>query len=306
MLPWSIIAFNITYLLFHVQSLAPVYKMPLCTIHLLSLYPTSTNHTPFLKHLQSLTPKPLVVSRVIRWIILPKQISTENLLARNIHWDYLIILPHTNGLPDSLKKQHIKEEWTITAGVPSRLLTSFDSKNARLLNPQSGDIPTLPTPNEHAVKTQPSSQNLELGADLESWIQQYISKSRNGGDGGAVSMFNLLSFLPGMKDSYLKYGKAFGESVGKRFGGDAKVVGNVVINNKSEGGKGGGKEGEQWNEIALAHYPSILHFRAMLLSEDYQAANQRWRVPSLRDTAILMTSEVGVWEGVGGDGGAKL
>ena len=46
-------------------------------------------------------------------------------------------------------------------------------------------------------------------------------------------------------------------------------------------------------QLALAHYPSLEHFVDMIVSEDYQEMNQRWRVPSLRrDTCILCTSEV--------------
>jgi hypothetical protein len=43
-------------------------------------------------------------------------------------------------------------------------------------------------------------------------------------------------------------------------------VGNVI-------GKQGKDEG--WDEIALAHYPSLEHFAAMLASSDYQEVNHR-------------------------------
>ena len=52
---------------------------------------------------------------------------------------------------------------------------------------------------------------------------------------------------------------------------------------------GGGAEAMQ---VALAHYPSLEHFADMIASEDYQDVNMRYRVPSLRDTCILCTSEV--------------
>jgi len=44
--------------------------------------------------------------------------------------------------------------------------------------------------------------------------------------------------------------------------------------------------------IALAHYPSLDHFADMIASEDYQDVNKRYRIPSLRDTCILCTSEL--------------
>lgn len=122
-----------------------------------------------------------------------------------------------------------------------------------------------------------SAQNLELTDELRAWIGSSACPT------GAVSMLNLLSFLPDKKDSYLKYGAAFAASIGARRGGNAKIVGKVV-----ECSDGCG----EWDEVALAHYPSAKHFADMAGSEDYQEVNQRFRVPSLRDTFILMTSEV--------------
>lgn len=46
--------------------------------------------------------------------------------------------------------------------------------------------------------------------------------------------------------------------------------------------------------MALAHYPSLKHFADMAGSEDYQQANHKWRVPSLKDTFILCTTELDI------------
>ena len=127
-------------------------------------------------------------------------------------------------------------------------------------------------------------------------------------------MLNLLSFKPGMKGEYLKYGAEFARSVGSKRGGVAKIVGSVIHGDgkggEEEGGGfgGNGEGGEGWDEVALAHYPSIWHFADMLASEDYQDVNRRHRVGSLRDTFILCTSELGIEDlGSGiGKGGAKL
>ncbi len=111
-------------------------------------------------------------------------------------------------------------------------------------------------------------------------------------------MLNLLAFKEGRKEDYLRYGAEFAKSIGSRRGGNAKIVGSVV-----HGKKGEGDGGEGWDEVALAHYPSIEHFADMLASEDYQVVNQKYRVPSLKDTFILCTSELGLGiDGVGRDG----
>ena len=118
-------------------------------------------------------------------------------------------------------------------------------------------------------------------------------------------MLNLLAFKSGMKDSYLKYGAAFADTIGAKRGGNAKLVGNIVRaeNGTVEKGK------VEWDEFALAHYPSLLHFADMLASEDYQAVNQKYRVPALEDTCILCTSELeieGLWNEIDKKNGAKL
>lgn len=56
-------------------------------------------------------------------------------------------------------------------------------------------------------------------------------------------MLNLLAFNPGMKDQYLKYGKAFAESIGSSRGGVAKIVGKVVPGSCSDG----------WDEVCPIH-----------------------------------------------------
>lgn len=103
-------------------------------------------------------------------------------------------------------------------------------------------------------------------------------------------MLNLLAFKTGMKQEYLKYGAEFAKSIGSKRGGNAKIVGSVIH------GDGLAKGGEGWDEIALAHYPSINHFADMLASEDYQAVNHKHRVGSLKDTFILCTTELGLEE----------
>jgi hypothetical protein len=257
--------------------------MPLCTLHLISL---SSSTSQFLSTLAFTSLEPLVVSRVIRWIILPSTLSAPFLLARNIHWDILLILPTTDPLPPSLQVL-IAHQWTVTAGVPSRLLTDFTTKNNALLHPKQSDVPGLTGSLDKPSLNTISAQDLELSPELRSWISDFSSKE----GGGAVSMLNLLAFKEGMKEEYLKYGAEFARSVGSRRGGNAKIVGSVV--HPKDGKR---DDGDGWDEVALAHYPSILHFADMLASEDYQEVNHRHRVGSLKDTFILCTSELAVEE----------
>ncbi|KFY46457.1 hypothetical protein V495_02486 [Pseudogymnoascus sp. VKM F-4514 (FW-929)] len=249
--------------------------MPVCSVILLSL---SVPVPQFLSALSTSSTTPLTVGRVVRWIILPNSTSTDKLLAQNIHWDLLLTLPDSEPLSSDLQRL-VRHQWIVHAGVPSRLLQNFEAKNGDLLHPKAGEVPEL-TGSLTKPRTASSSQDLELSPELKEWVYTFGKQEGR----GAVSMLNLLAFKEGMKAEYLKYGAEFAKSVGSRRGGTAKIVGTVVRKD--------GDGGEGWDEVALAHYPSIWHFADMLASEDYQAVNRKYRVGSLRDTFILCTTEV--------------
>lgn len=255
--------------------------MPACSLHLLSL------NVPLAEFLTALTRsslQPLTVGRVHRWIILPTSLSAETLLGANIHWDVLVTVANTDPLPSALHKL-VKHSWTVQAGIPSRITKDFAAKNDRLLSAKPEDAPAL-TGSLDKPRITSSAQGLELSPELFNWVRDFSGREGR----GPVSMLNLLAFNPGMKEEYLKYGKAFAESIGSNRGGDAKLVGNVL--DVQGQGKGG------WDEIALAHYPSIMHFADMLASEDYQEVNHKHRVGSLKDTFILCTTELDLpWPG---------
>jgi hypothetical protein len=253
--------------------------MPVCTVHLLSL---NLPLSQFLGGLSKSGTAPLTVGRVVRWIITPTKISVGPLLREDAKWDVLLIMPNTDGLPQGLKAM-VRKEWTVRAGVPSRLLQDFAAKNERLLYPRPGEIPPLTGALDSPRKAD-TAQSLELSDELYGWIRTFGEQEGR----GAVSMLNLLAFKDGMKDDYLKYGKAFAESIGSRRGGTAKIVGTVIDVSSSPNGV------REWDEIALAHYPSIHHFADMLASDDYQKVNHRHRVPALKDTFILCTTELGL------------
>ena len=230
--------------------------------------------------------KPLVTSHVIRWIIRPEKLSTNALLETK--WDLLIILPASSALPPAyLGPDWVSHHWSISAGMPSRLQEGFKDRNYRLLHPQKGDVPPISGAAEKAQITK-SAQGLELSSELRGWAEGFEL-----GQNGAVSMLNLLAFHPTKEahESYLRYGAAFAKNIGSKRGGNAKVVGKVIVNSDT-GAKDESEDREGWDEVALAHYPSIRHFVDMLAAEDYQDVNHKDRLPALRDTCILCTSEL--------------
>ncbi|EPE25107.1 hypothetical protein GLAREA_11688 [Glarea lozoyensis ATCC 20868] len=261
--------------------------MPACAVHLISLSSPCTL-AQFITALKSHKDiKPLTIARVVRWIILPSSISTSELLAQNIHWDLLLILPDTNPLPFSLGSK-IAHQFTLQAGIPSRLLSSFAEKNERLLHPTAPLPELIGSLNKRLFSS--SSQDLSLSSSLHKWVATFGQAEGS----GAVSMLNFLAFKPGKKEEYLKYGAEFAKSIGSKRGGDAKLVGTVIRERSGGNEDRESKSEDAWDEMALAHYPSIHHFADMLASEDYQAVNQKFRVPSLKDTCILCTTELGI------------
>ncbi|KAK3681994.1 hypothetical protein LTR37_020697 [Vermiconidia calcicola] len=225
--------------------------MPLATVHLLAMA-NGVTVADYVNALRSASVQPLVVSRAIRWVIKPEKLSVPKLL--DTKWDLLLIIPAASQLPtEYLRKNWISEHWSIGAGVPSSLINNFHERNKRLLHPQKGDVPPL-TGSMDKPRMAGSAQGLELDEDLLQWSKDFeLGK-------GAVSMLNLLAFHPGKEahESYMKYGKAFAESIGAKRGGTAKVVGKVVPKQGTDG-----EDADGWDEIALAHYPSIAHFTDM-------------------------------------------
>jgi hypothetical protein len=215
-------------------------EMPVSTIILLSL---ETSIPKFISTLHKTTLKPLVIAKVARWIITPSTLSKVALLQPSQPWDILLILPGaSNQLPENLRGI-IKDQWSIQAGIPSRLLASFNSTNEHLLQPSAGEIPKLTGALSHP-RIAKSSQALELSDELRQWISSGQSPK------GAVSMLNLLAFQAGRKDEYLKYGKAFAESIGSRRGGVAKIVGKVVPGGCSDGC-------QEWEEVCNCGYRAL-------------------------------------------------
>jgi hypothetical protein len=263
--------------------------MPLCTLVMVSLAP-GVSIPRFLSSLRENGVTPLVQAKAVRWIILPSTMSIEPLLARNVHWDLLLALPNPSSLPAQMSGQ-IAAQWSLVAGIPSRIINGFKEKNQELLNPPPNRV-QLVLQSEKLKAA--SAQGLELTSELEDWIQAQGKATRN----HAVSMLNLLAFNEGLHDSYVKYGQEFARRAGSRHGGDAKLVGNVISGQAKEDG---------WDEMALAHYPSLEHFAAMLGSADYQDANKKYRQGSLKDTFILCTMEIGDdGELVGGRSRSKI
>ncbi|KAI1378357.1 hypothetical protein F4677DRAFT_392528 [Hypoxylon crocopeplum] len=248
--------------------------MVLCNIHFVSLK-DGISLGSFLGKLRRNGIKPVVQGRVVRWMIMPTELSAGHLLGRNIRWDVFLILKDTDFIPQEVLLD-TKAVWNVSCGVSAKAVSGYASANAELLRPAPGSVAP---PEPHMLAPSATSQNLETSPELNEWISALPAPLRE----HPVSMLNLIAFRPGKKDMYKQYGAAFSGKAGSRHGGRVKIVGRVV---------GGQAQADGWDEITLVHYPSVQHFAGMAASKEYQEVNHQYRLPALRDTLILCVMEV--------------
>lgn len=245
------------------------------TVHLLSL---STTLPDFIASLTTLSPPPLIIAKVARWIHPPEVHSVECLVADK-SWDILLLLEGDGDLPESLKDKTQNACW-ITTNVPKNIVEGFRDRNRAMLHPNPEDIPVLPAkiadhkPERHD-KCEPLA--LQVSPELSDWFRSFPKAD---GD-GPVSMLNLLKYAE--KEQYIEYVKAFGQVLTTPYGGTLKVVGEVVNTNG---------EKAPWDDIAIVQYPSITHFADMLASEEYATIDRKYKLGALEDTGLLCVVEL--------------
>jgi hypothetical protein len=148
--------------------------MPACVLHLVSLS-SSVPQSRFLSALSSSSLKPLIIAKVIRWIITPSQLSVPALLHPKSPWDLFVVTEGPSPLPADLRSM-LADYWSITAGVPSRLVNGFADRNASILHPPPSSIPPL-TGSLEKPRVASSAQGLEFTEDLRQWIDSFVSRS---------------------------------------------------------------------------------------------------------------------------------
>lgn len=249
-------------------------------VHLLSLtIPISV----FLKTPSELSPAPLFTAKVARWIHAPESIDTDPLVSEG--WDLLLIYPDTTQLP-SLLQGHVRTAWSVTAKVSLDTIEKLAAANTQTLPDKTPEIPPVPT-EDGQQRTSDEDVSLSITPELEAWSCSFAASSEGS---KPVLMLSLLAYAS--KEKYLGYIKAFNEGSGTKYGGAAKMIGEVVAPRDDYEGKQ--HEASGWDDIALVQYPSIKHFVEMVKSEGYKEADRKWKVGSLKDTGLLCVVEVGL------------
>ena len=171
--------------------------MPLLNFHLLNLMGNVQPHT-FLSNLHEADPstKVIVASKPRHFVV---KATTQDASILNRPWDLMLLLQGPNAsLPSSLEK-HISSSYSLPVGIPSKLLSTYPEKNARLIKeaPSAGLTGSLENP-----KMPDSSQKLELSPELLKFMEELMKEHD-----GPVTMLNLLKFKAGGKESYYQYGQ---------------------------------------------------------------------------------------------------
>ncbi|KAG7285931.1 hypothetical protein NEMBOFW57_008227 [Staphylotrichum longicolle] len=251
--------------------------MVVCHLHIISLK-SGVSVAGFLAKLGQHGIKPVFQARVLRWMILPTEMSAGHLLARNTHWDLFLGLESGVVLPPSTQAD-VAAIWSASCGVGAKALAGYSSLNTTLLNQPRKSITLADVPGHETGGDAPRPGNLELSPEWVQWIDSLPADVRE----HPVSMLNLLAFNPGKIDQYKQYGVEFAKRVGSRHGGRVKILGRVVESQAKDDG---------WDEFAYVHYPTINHFASMAGSKDYQEVNQQYRLGALKDTFILCCQEI--------------
>ncbi|KAK4987173.1 hypothetical protein LTR66_007666 [Elasticomyces elasticus] len=262
--------------------------MPLLTLHLLRLSP-NTEPRSFVQKLQSdKNGVKIVVASVIRFPVVRSEVIDASTLSTK-PWDLMLLLQVPSGsLPSSLRAS-IADEYKICVGVPSKLLSAYPAKNQKLRDASSQAELTGSLDNSHVPD---SSQNLTLSPEILNCTDELLKTH-----GGPVTQLNLLHFKKDRKAQYYQYGQRF-VKVNEKRGGDAKIVGNVIPppSGQTDSRSDSSSASEWWDEVAIVHYPSIKHFCDMLAGDDYQAINNEFRLPALKDTLLWCTTELEVMD----------
>ena len=266
---------------------------------------SGVSDSSFISSVKKLDERPLYIGKCQHWIHSPT-LSKKALTGAGKtmkKWDYLLVTDSSSTIPGSLSSS-IDNSWSITSGVVSD--TQPEAVRAAEQARRGAPVPELPqgwAPSDHsgldasdpppdleaslALSAHPLGSSKEAKpTGLKEFIAAFGTKHS-----GPVQMFNLLSYMPGGVERYMKYIEAFQASIGIKYGGQPCFVGlgdNPDWASKSEeqGQEGG------WEHLALVWYPSIWHFGKMLDDPEYADVDRKFKQGALRDNPLLCCVEV--------------
>jgi hypothetical protein len=188
--------------------------MPAATLHLLALH-AGTDPLTFVKKLQNFENLEVIIASRPRHIVIhPTNLDKTPLATQK--WDLLVLLkpqqqnPPGNTsfntispIPSQLRKV-IQAEYIILVGIPSKILSTFPTRDAELKG-NAASIPLTGSLDRARSRSKEPSQNLEVSPQLLKFMDDLTG---NQNYEGPVTMLNLLQFhFPSGKQNYYQYGQ---------------------------------------------------------------------------------------------------
>lgn len=180
--------------------------MPALTLHLISFKDPSLDPTTFVDKLKASPGVNVVVASRPRHIVVrPSALDVNPLTTQR--WDIMLLLQQTQGssasgspIPPELQPA-ISAEYRILAGIPSKLLSTYPERDAKLK--QRAQPPLTGSLDQIRRSSKETSQNLEVSPELLAFMDQLSVEHDK-----PVTMLNLLHFHhPGGKQNYFQYGQ---------------------------------------------------------------------------------------------------
>lgn len=226
-------------------------------------------------------------------------------------WDYLILTNASSAdslsFPETLSR-FVAKRWSLTVGIDDQQLDGVAEEKQRRSSQATPPLPSGWTPEDHTgldASDPPSDLEASLALSsyrlgspkdasnqpviLKDWVADFGTRHA-----GPVDMFNLLSYMPEGQPRYFRYVAAFQESVGIKYGGEPAFLGFGGIGNWSSKAQENYKRGEDWEHVALIHYPSIWHFAKMLDDPAYAEVDRSFKQGAIRDNPLICCTEVDI------------
>jgi hypothetical protein len=273
--------------------------------HLLSLR-EGVDATPFVQALRALpeNERPLWVGHCQHWMHEP-HISQESLTSNGPtikSWDYAAVSkplgPDSLDLPASID-EFVSTKWSMVTNTAQDVIDALGPKLKTLPSQSGPQLPAGWSATDHQGLDEskpPADLVMSLGASsrplhasestptsigLKDFVRSFGTSHP-----GQVVMFNLLSFVPGREQEYMKYVAAFGEIA---YGGEALLWGFDVKNwtSKAQDSPSGA-----WNGAAIVWYPSVWNFAKMLDDPRYAEMDRKYKQGVIVDNPLICCTPV--------------
>lgn len=271
-----------------------------CSIHLLCLQ-QDVSKADLLRHLNDPSagrPSYLIKATAHGWVHRPHLSPHKELLLAH-RWNFFL-LTKSASLPGTVG-EIVSAHVSIQVSIPREQYDQLESQVNTIPKP---NLQTPPLPKEWPEKggiptlaiSKPTNEPLKVGElNLDPSMTEFLSNSLpNDVRNAPVGLFNLFMYPDGDSSVHEHYMEGFRRDFGDAAGVAMKFMGPVrpdIIYDSSSAAKSEEKSRTGWQDANLVQYDTIWHYAYMLSTTTYAELNKE-KISGLRDTCILLTSEM--------------